>query len=67
LAQKRPVKAFNGRLAMALGHGGRAARRRTVPAGLFPAHWLAAQVAMASGQRIALQDVRGSVWKGPQC
>jgi len=30
----------------------------------FPAHWLAAQVAMASGQRIALQDVRGSVWKG---
>lgn len=30
----------------------------------FPAGWLAAQVAVASGQRIVLQDARGSVWNG---
>lgn len=30
----------------------------------FPAHWLVARLAAASGQRIVLQDVRGSVWKG---
>ena len=29
-----------------------------------PAHWLAAGVAQASGQRVLLQDTRGTVWSG---